>query len=417
MKKDGTRDKRRQYLGCLDNIWGKCKACFPRPTFPEAAVDMLTGALTVKKLEPWMNTVTPVIITFSVATLMSQVSGLKTWTIFEAIKTVLQKGVQIIGSSLSRHEKACQLMTKLVNNIGTKMELGSPMISMYLLGNPDHYTSHKFTPFYWTQFVQEAMSAWTVPSEHAPPADLLSNNKIVIIKKNNRVIGLSPVYDYMFRSTALNNMDLFTWISHCNRIKRKATPAAQRDVVNEMFSIEDSGLPEQKEDDKLERPDHSKSHTLMFTNEHPLFASHATRCVAPDDVKGDREYYCATMLTFFKPWRSGCDLKAADESWDDAFVTYSQDDFHAQMRNSPSSWDVDTCKNLDQSPHVLEDGETETLVEEIEVSDVIGARERKRRNALAVMTGIMQRLWWEKPKLDGVGLKEKPQAKPIEVFA
>ncbi|KAM6490323.1 hypothetical protein JOM56_014300, partial [Amanita muscaria] len=154
--------------------------------------------------------------------------------------------------------------------------------------------------------------------------------------------------------------------------------------------------------------------------------------------QGDREYYCATMLTFFKPWRSGCDLKAADESWDDAFVTCnfsdrqrelmdnfnlryecldSQDDFHAQMRNSPSSWDVDTCKNLDQSPHMLEDGETETLVEEIEVSDVIGARERKRRNALAVMTGIMQRLGWEKPKLDGVGLKEKPQAKPIEVFA
>ncbi|KAM6502799.1 hypothetical protein JOM56_002776, partial [Amanita muscaria] len=311
-------------------------------------------------------------------------------------------------------------MTKLVNNIGTKMELGSPMISMYLLGNPDHYTSHKFTPFYWTQFVQEAMSEWTVPSEHStPPSE--PSNKIVIIKKNNRVIGLSPVYDYMFRSTALNNMDLFTWISRCNRIRRKPTPkAVQKDVADEQ--------EEEEEEFKLD----SRSNTFTFTSEHPLFASHATRCIAPDDVKvpnflgpglprrdqGDREYYCATMLAFFKPWRSGRDLKAANESWDEAFVIYNfsdrqrelmdnfnlryecldgRDDFHAQMRSGSSSWDVDTCKNLDQSSHVLEYGETEAPMDEIEVSDIIGVRERKRRNALTMMTGIMQRLGWEKP--------------------
>src|ERR1700724_1441046 len=86
--------------------------------------------------------------------------GLKTWAIFEAIRTVLQKNVQIIGSSLPCCEKARQLMTRLVNNIGAKMELGSPMIAMYLLGNPDHYMSHKFTLFYWSQFVSEALSPW-----------------------------------------------------------------------------------------------------------------------------------------------------------------------------------------------------------------------------------------------------------------
>src|ERR1700724_3209437 len=153
--------------------------------------------------------------------------GLKTWAIFEAIRTVLQKNVQIIGSSLPRHEKARQLMTRLVNNIGTKMELGSPMISMYLLGNPDHYISHQFTPFYWTQFVQEVMSTW-VPNEKTSSNEQPS--KMVIIKKNNWVIGLSPVYDCKFRSAALDDMDLFTWISRCTRIKKESGSADRKDV-------------------------------------------------------------------------------------------------------------------------------------------------------------------------------------------
>jgi hypothetical protein len=34
---------------------------------------------------------------------------------------------------------------------------------------------------------------------------------------------------------------------------------------------------------------------------------------------GDREYYCCTMLTFFKPWRTCTDLKKKIDSWDKAF--------------------------------------------------------------------------------------------------
>ncbi|KIM79405.1 hypothetical protein PILCRDRAFT_74518, partial [Piloderma croceum F 1598] len=42
----------------------------------------------------------------------------------------------------------------------------------------------------------------------------------------------------------------------------------------------------------------------------------------PRSDRGDREYYCCTMLTFFKPWRSGKDLKSSEESWDKAFVAH-----------------------------------------------------------------------------------------------
>ena len=69
---------------------------------------------------------------------------------------------------------------------------------------------------------------------------------------------------------------------------------------------------------------------------------------------------------------------------------------------------------MDQTQHTLEYGENEIPPEDIEISDVIGAGEKWRRDGWAVMTGIMQRLGWEKPKLDGCVLNEKPDA--IEVF-
>ncbi|KAK0227842.1 hypothetical protein IW262DRAFT_1265064, partial [Armillaria fumosa] len=35
---------------------------------------------------------------------------------------------------------------------------------------------------------------------------------------------------------------------------------------------------------------------------------------------GDREYYCATMLALFRPWRTGADLKSShDTTWEVVF--------------------------------------------------------------------------------------------------
>ena len=38
--------------------------------------------------------------------------------------------------------------------------------------------------------------------------------------------------------------------------------------------------------------------------------------------QGDYEYYCLTMLTLFKPWRTGHDLKLVEETWEQAFNKY-----------------------------------------------------------------------------------------------
>jgi len=89
--------------------------------------------------------------------------------------------------------------------------------------------------------------------------------------------------------------------------------------------------------------------------------------------QGDREYYCSTMLTLFKPWRTGYDLKSADETWEQAFDKYrfsleqeklmtyfnlryecldAQDDYSAKMKDSDKKdnqfWENSEDNPLDQ---------------------------------------------------------------------
>ncbi|KIL60196.1 hypothetical protein M378DRAFT_84064, partial [Amanita muscaria Koide BX008] len=99
----------------------------------------------------------------------------------------------------------------MVNLLSTKAEMGAPMVCMYLLGNPDHYTSHKFVPFFWKSYVNEVHKAWD------PAVSDSTNDKVTILKVRNRVIGLSPVYDYIYRPTELDDMCLYDFARRCER--------------------------------------------------------------------------------------------------------------------------------------------------------------------------------------------------------
>ena len=79
--------------------------------------------------------------------------GLKTYAIFDAIRSVYDRNSEMLGGSLERKEKARKLVTQASNCLTARMEIGGPMAALYLLGNPDHYTSHKFVVVYWKNFV------------------------------------------------------------------------------------------------------------------------------------------------------------------------------------------------------------------------------------------------------------------------
>ena len=59
-RKDGMRKKKADYAACMDNKWGKCKARFPRLTVLKSIINE-TGAIIMKKLEPWINIFMPLI--------------------------------------------------------------------------------------------------------------------------------------------------------------------------------------------------------------------------------------------------------------------------------------------------------------------------------------------------------------------
>jgi hypothetical protein len=179
-KQKNTANNHQPVTGCLSNKWGKCKARFPRKIFEHTEVDMESGALNMKKGEAMLNSVTAEVtyLTRSNTDVTSLLSGtaikavvayisdyiskpsLKTYLIFEAVKSVFDRNSEMLGGTLDRKEKARRLLTQVVNSLTSKLEIGGPMAAMYLLGNPDHYTSHKFRPFYWPTFVRAARDAY-----------------------------------------------------------------------------------------------------------------------------------------------------------------------------------------------------------------------------------------------------------------
>ncbi|KAF9038752.1 hypothetical protein BJ165DRAFT_1325457, partial [Panaeolus papilionaceus] len=72
---------------------------------------------------------------------------------------------------------------------------------------------------------------------------------------------------------------------------------------------------------------------------HPQYGSYVTMCdfskplppvpnfiggSLPRKDQGDHEYYCMTMLTLFRPWRTGSELRTSNnELWAVSFHNYS----------------------------------------------------------------------------------------------
>jgi hypothetical protein len=466
VNKDGSR-KKSASSGCKDNKWGKCKARFPRSLFQSTTIDALTGAINVKKLEPWLNTFTPIVTylfrcntdvtSLSSGTAIKAVviyvsdyitkSSLKTHTIFDSITSVFHKNSEMIGGTLPMKEKARRVMMKVVNLLSAKMEMGAPMICMYLLDNPDHYTDHTFVPFYWQSFVTEARSYFVDSSSGES-----ESRKVTLIKRNGRIFGLSPVFDYIYRSPDLENITLYEWIAQYKRIKIPKSKSnknknADDEVVEPLLDISfqsdltnNTVLNENQFQDNYDDEDTPESfkslskNLYMYTSSHPLYSTHASKYnpnhakIVPNFIgaslprcdQGDREYYCSTMLTFFKPWRSGKDLKALNKTWDEEFnchdfnscqiqlmknfnIRYecldARDDYRAQMKKGVDPLFLGSWENTDEA---LESTENLTNNLDIEFDDNpqdmqnIGNAQILRMKSIAEINQILNATGWSK---------------------
>jgi hypothetical protein len=415
--KSGRKRKDKDSHGCRNNKWGKCKAQFPRPLTKETTVDPESGAINMKKSEPWINTMTQAVtyifrcntditcllsgtaikaVVMYVSDYITKTS-LKTHTIFDSIRSVFHKNSEMIGGTLPMKEKARMIMTKIVNMISAKMEMGAPMISMYLLGNPDHYTDHSFVPFFWQSYITEAEREFR---------NDLDPMKVTLVKQRGRIVGVSPVFDYIYRPLELEHMTLYEWVRRCSRVKfvkakKMKQPKENYNNPDMSFHSADASFDSVPESlsDSHDSGTKRSANVYNFLSDHPLLDTHGLQLHKADPKKipnfigatlprkdqGDRNYYCLTMLALFKPWRKGSDLKCnVSVSWHEAFEQHSfseeyttlienfhikyecldaRDDYRAQLaKEGPgmfaSSWDNEENKEYDDiDPTAIPEGE------------------------------------------------------------
>src|SRR5258705_10285797 len=154
----------------------------------------------------------------------------------------------------------------------------------------------------------------------------------------------------MYRPYELSDKSLYEWIQISSRLKRtkaeqkkfqsqkhedvKPTAIFQYDEeVDTDFESDSDNLECDQEEEKEKEEIQGK---YAFLQNHPLYETHQVNISKSKNLvpnfaggslprcdRGDREYYCTTMLTLFKPWRHGKNLKDDDQSWDEAFTNYN----------------------------------------------------------------------------------------------
>ncbi|KAH6894768.1 hypothetical protein BKA70DRAFT_1532489, partial [Coprinopsis sp. MPI-PUGE-AT-0042] len=157
-----------------------------------------------------------------------------------------------------------RLMTKIVNLVSAKMEMGGPMVCMYLLGNPDHYTNHTFVPFFWKRY-------------------------------------MSSVHDYTCRPPELSEMPVYEFVRACRRVPKKLNKKGE--LPRNVYAFTDT---HPLADTHALRINPGNVETIV-----PDFVGdRIPRCTSDSDGE-----YSAMVLSIFVPWTVGTDLRSADETW------------------------------------------------------------------------------------------------------
>jgi len=364
IKKNGEVIKNKDYKGCLNNKWKTCKARFPRKIVTESIADKESGRIELKKLEEFINTFTGVLTYLlrcntdvtclhsgtAVKAVVAYVSdyiskfGLKTHMIFDTIRSVYSRHLESLNTTSERADVARSLMTKIVNSLTVKMEIGAPMASMYLLGHPDHYTNYTFIPFYWKSYVNYIYGKWTAENTLLKEIDGydLEDDKVLMIKTGNTLYPSRIIDDYIYRPHLYDHFNLYTWIrlSRRQRIASRkgesgnssssnSAPTSVSDASETSVEVDSSECDSDQSDDECDSSERTSSKSDLdstadsefsqpkctkgypFLAGHPLAATHHVHCVRekasivpnfiggalPRESDGNTDYFAITMLT------------------------------------------------------------------------------------------------------------------------
>ncbi|PPR07084.1 hypothetical protein CVT24_010921 [Panaeolus cyanescens] len=343
--------------GCV-NEYGECTARFPREIVLESKVNPTTGQISLKKKEAMMNNISPAITytsrgntdftcLFSGTSVKATVGYvtdyvtkpmLKTHQLFSALYDVFSTDAKTDGEDVKARDHVRKSLLRVVNSLTSKMEIGAPYAALRLLGLPDRYVSHQFVLFYAKNYINYVATHTDLQSTIENPIE--TDDEDVDDDEDDQDVGIQRVKGYGFQKPDISapkpgdeNVQV---VSTSKRIYNKSNTEDYRlrPPQHEHVSVYEWTQCSIKHYVGGGQPPPSGLHFFLFMEDHPQYSTHVVACdparrnyiipnfrgpALPRSDEGDREEYCLAMLTLFKPWRTGVDLKPSTLSWDDAF--------------------------------------------------------------------------------------------------
>ncbi|KAF6751744.1 hypothetical protein DFP72DRAFT_745137, partial [Ephemerocybe angulata] len=238
--------------------------------------------------------------------------------VFTTAYDIFQKNTDLIGDAEADNEGSRRLLLKITNSLTSKLEIGSPLACLYLLGNPDHYKSHNYVPFWWRRYVNKVQAYWAAAADKENgnglnkasldgDAHLVDERVIIDIRKSDGTVSARTILDdYLYRPPAYEAVCLYDWVRYYTK---RTTP--KRKAKKPKIDIDPEEVEEAEESNSefSTTPTGKQSSYMKFSPEHPQFETHEVRCnfkkdaplptwlggTVPRSDQGDREYYCMTM--------------------------------------------------------------------------------------------------------------------------
>ena len=345
--------------------------------------------------------------------------------VLKAVKSMEKSPLGSVDS-MSAEEKSRRLVLRCYNTLASQQELSGMQVASYLMGWPDHYTTHEFANIHLISvehYLQATLLTERSKGQQQPTGNTIHSFYYAEIKRHflessaasddedgiridteeqflvqpsesaTKYVLVNSRIDYQYRSSALESMSLYDYARY---YRKKPITANDR----KQLQAQTTANRNEKEQPNRGRPPVDRE---CFQTGHPQASSHMnmkrTSPVVPvligppiprQDREETQERYCRAILTLFVPWRSVADLCDLDQTWKQAFESRQGNIMPDSRKFMENIQLLHDCKK-DRDEHlqqVIEAMQTETIHQHTHSNDVNDENDDEQEEILDVLASI-----------------------------
>ncbi|OSD06156.1 hypothetical protein PYCCODRAFT_1335341, partial [Trametes coccinea BRFM310] len=234
-------------------------------------------------------------------------------------------------------------LTLTVNRMMSRQEISHQQVMSYLIGGGDVYRSHSFHTLHWGSF-DRIFAASTTSSLETIGGDSVVNEQtsddledtFTLKLESGTISSANQRQDYVYRSKAypFDKMCLYEFVGTVEKISNHRDAREVKSVNQYGTSTREGAQPgnglsyrgrKAEARGSFASEEHTQYHThhLRRRTEWTIPIILGDRTPRSDRGSEEKEAWARMMLILFVPWRSSCDLRAANESWTAAFERHS----------------------------------------------------------------------------------------------